>query len=145
MAQSSKKISLKCTALTFRKTYLHQTFNEFVSYQYTHFVISTCQMWRQVIEHHLILGNMSQMIWNDLIFLFLMIKHYPFVSNTTALIPSFRFLIAAMHLDNKTVKLYSKWEKEIYFSIFMTFWFFLWFLLNALDFFCGMCDYEFYI
>ena len=35
--------------------YLHQTFTECVSYQYTNFDVSTCQMWLQVMERSLIL------------------------------------------------------------------------------------------
>ena len=47
--------------------YLQQTFIECVSNQYIHFNVSTCQIWLQVMEHHLILpcfffGEFSQLV-----------------------------------------------------------------------------------
>ena len=45
-----KNISQKWTAFVFDNSYLHQTFTEYVSNQYTHFDILTSQMWPQVME-----------------------------------------------------------------------------------------------
>ena len=39
-----KIISKKLTAFVFGKTYLHQNFTEYMSNQYAHFDISTCQL-----------------------------------------------------------------------------------------------------
>ena len=50
-----KIISQKWAAFAFGSTYLHQTFTECMFNQYTHFDTSTCQMWLQVVECHLIL------------------------------------------------------------------------------------------
>ena len=50
-----KNTSQIWAVFAFDSTYLHQTFTECVSNQYTHFNVSTCQMWLQVIEHFLIL------------------------------------------------------------------------------------------
>ena len=47
---SEKIISQKWAAFAFGSTYLHQTFIEYMSNQYTYFHISTCQMWLHVME-----------------------------------------------------------------------------------------------
>ena len=51
----SEIMSQKWTAFVFGVKYLHQTFTECVSNQYTHFDTSICQIWLQVMESHLIL------------------------------------------------------------------------------------------
>ena len=51
----SKIISQKWTASVFSSTCFHQTFTKYVSNQYTHFDVLTCQMWLQVMKCSLIL------------------------------------------------------------------------------------------
>ena len=51
----SKKMLQKRSAFAFGSIYLHQTFTECVSNQYTHFYISICQIWLQVMERSFIL------------------------------------------------------------------------------------------
>ena len=50
----SEKISQKWKALAFGSSYFHQTFIECVPNQYTHFNVSTYQMWLQIVERLLI-------------------------------------------------------------------------------------------
>ena len=50
----SKKLSQKWVTFVFGSTYLHQTFTECVSNQYTYFNIFICQMFLQVMERSLI-------------------------------------------------------------------------------------------
>ena len=50
-----KNTSQKWAAFAFGSTYLHQTFTKSVSNQYTHYDISICQMWLEIMEGPLIL------------------------------------------------------------------------------------------
>ena len=69
--------SQKWTAFALGNTYLHQTFKECVSNQYTRFYILKCQMWLHVMERPLILLRFS--VFSYLIYDYSCLKCFIFI------------------------------------------------------------------